>query len=173
MSQVSTTPAGASGKRHDRQAVSPGTSRTFTYYAHPDIGETAALLRDWGDVVTNPSLGLYGAVVVGPRGSTYSDPATGEDIGLKSPFRNLFLFNEFNYDQLITGPSGQTFPTILATPGIAYVSYHFELALGTQLALNNASRPGTHAAVVGLLDIFYDSILPKIGNWTINRGFPG
>ncbi len=96
-----------------------------------------------------------------------------QDIGLKPPFRNLFLFNEFNYDQLITGPSGQTFPTILATPGIAYVSYHFELALGTQLALNNASRPGTHAAVVGLLDIFYDSILPKIGNWTINRGFPG
>ncbi len=92
-----------------------------------------------------------------------------QDIGLKPPFRNLFLFNEFNYDQLITGPSGQTFPTILATPGIAYVSYHFELALGTQFALNNASRPGTHAAVVGLLDIFYDSILSKIGNWTINR----
>jgi hypothetical protein len=94
------------------------------------------------------------------------------DVGLKPPFRNLFLFNEFNYDQLITGPSGQTFPTISATPGIAYVSYHFELALGTQLALNNASRPGTHAAIIGLLDIFYDSILPKIGNWTINRGFP-
>jgi hypothetical protein len=96
-----------------------------------------------------------------------------QDIGLKPPFRNLFLFNEFNYDQLITGPSGQTFPTILATPGIAYVSYHFELALGTQFALNNASRPGTHAAVVGLLDIFYDSIIPRLGNWTINKGFGG
>ncbi|HKV54810.1 MAG TPA: hypothetical protein VJN94_09215, partial [Candidatus Binataceae bacterium] len=67
------------------------------------------------------------------------------DIGLKPPLRNLFLFNEFNYDQLITGPPGQTFPTLLATPGLAYVSYHFEVALGTQLALNNASRPGTHA----------------------------
>ena len=44
------------------------------------------------------------------------------DIGLKWPFRNLFLFNEINYDQLITGPPGQTFPTILATPGLAYVS---------------------------------------------------
>jgi hypothetical protein len=95
------------------------------------------------------------------------------DIGLKSPFRNLFLFNEFNYDQLITGPSGQTFPTILATPGIAYVGYHFELSLGTQFALNNASRPGTHAAVLGLLDIFYDSIIPRLGNWTINKGFGG
>jgi len=95
-----------------------------------------------------------------------------QDIGLKWPLRNLFLFNEINYDQLITGPSGQTFPTVLATPGIAYVSYHFELALGTQFALNNASVPGTHAAVVGLVDIFYDSLIPQIGNWTINRGFP-
>ena len=94
------------------------------------------------------------------------------DIGLKWPLRNLFLFDEINYDQLITGPSGQTFPTLLATPGIAFVSYHFELALGMQFALNDASRPGTHAAVLGLLDIFYDSIIPHIGNWTINRGFP-
>ena len=94
------------------------------------------------------------------------------DIGLKWPLRNLFFFNEINYDQLITGPAGQTFPTLLATPGIAYLSYHFELALGTQFALNNASVPGTHAAVLGLLDIFYDSIFPRFGNWTINRGFP-
>lgn len=95
-----------------------------------------------------------------------------QDIGLRPPFRNLFLFNEINYDQLITGPSGSTFPTLLATPGIAYVGYHFEVAVGTQFALNTASRPGTHAAVVGLFDIFYDSIIPHFGNWTINRGFP-
>ena len=93
-----------------------------------------------------------------------------QDIGLKWPLRNMFLFNEINYDQVITGPSGQTFPALLATPGIAYISYHFEVSLGTQFALNNAARPGTHAAVLGLLDIFYDSFFPKWGNWTINRG---
>ena len=93
-----------------------------------------------------------------------------QDIGLKWPLRNMFLFNEINYDQVITGPSGQTFPSLLATPGIAYISYHFEVSLGTQFALNNAARPGTHAAVLGLLDIFYDSFFPKWGNWTINRG---
>ena len=93
------------------------------------------------------------------------------DIGLKAPLRNMFLFNEINYDQLITGPPGQTFPTLLATPGVAYVSYHFELAVGTQFALNSASRAGNHASVVALLDIFYDSLFPKAGNWTINRGF--
>jgi hypothetical protein len=95
------------------------------------------------------------------------------DIGLKSPLRNLFLFTEFNYSQLIAGPALQTFPNIVATPGIAYVGYHFELSFGTQLALNRASVPGTHAVAIGLLDIFYDSIFPRIGNWTINRGFPG
>ena len=83
-----------------------------------------------------------------------------QDIGLRPPFRNLFLFSEFNYSQLVSGPSGQTFPQILMTPGIAYVGYHFELSVGTQLALNNAARPGTHAVVLGLLDIFYDLDIP-------------
>jgi hypothetical protein len=89
-----------------------------------------------------------------------------QDIGLKWPLRNMFLFNEFNYDQLVTGPPGQTFPTILATPGIAYVSYRFELSVGTQFALNQASVSGNHAAILGLLDIFYDSIIPQ-GNWKL------
>jgi hypothetical protein len=90
-----------------------------------------------------------------------------QEIGLQPPFRNLFLFSEFNYSQLIRGPSGQTFPQIVMTPGIAYVGYHFELSIGTQLALNNAARADTHAAVLGLLDIFYDSII-RDSNWTLN-----
>ena len=92
------------------------------------------------------------------------------DIGLKWPLRNMFLFNEINYDQLLRGPSGETFPALMATPGLAYISYHFEIAIGTQFALNNAAKPGTHAAVLGLVDIFYDSFFPKWGNWTINKG---
>ena len=91
-----------------------------------------------------------------------------QDVGLKAPFRNLFLYTEFNYSQFLEGSPGQTFPQILATPGIAYVGYRFEVSVGTQFALNNASRPGTHAAVIGLLDIFYDSIIPQ-GNWTLNQ----
>src|SRR5579862_3275792 len=90
-----------------------------------------------------------------------------EDIGLKPPFRNLFLYTEINYSELIRGPAGETFPNIVATPGIAYVGYRFELSLGTQFALNNAAVAGTHAAVIGLLDIFYDSFIPQ-GNWTLN-----
>ena len=129
-----------------------------------------------GDVGYLPALGgqtshdLFANAVV-----EYSLPYLSnnvQDIGLKWPFRNLYLFTEFNYEQLVKGPSGQTFPSIMATPGIAYVSYHYELSIGTQLALNNASMPANHATIIGLVDIFYDSFFPKWGNWTINRG-PG
>ncbi len=84
------------------------------------------------------------------------------DIGLKWPLRNMYLYTEFNYDQLITGPSGQTFPQILATPGVAYMDYYFELSLATQFALNHATVPNNHAAVLGLIDLFIDDIFP----WT-------
>jgi hypothetical protein len=143
-------------------------NRFFTKYIRP-----FGIQSDFGYV---PALGghtshhMFADAVI-----EYSIPYLSnnvKDIGLPELLRNLFLFNEINYDQLITGPSSETFPTLIATPGVAYVSYHFELALATQFALNNASRPGNHAAVLGLLDIFYDSIFPKLGNWTINRGFP-
>lgn len=89
-----------------------------------------------------------------------------KDIGLPPPLRNMFLFTEINYSQLIAGPSGETFPSLVMTPGIAYVSYRFQVSVGTQFALNNASIPDTHAVVLALLDIFYDTFLPQ-GNWTI------
>lgn len=69
------------------QTVAPGQSRTYTYYAHPEIGETVALVRDWGDVQQNPGLGLYGAIIVGPPGTRYSDPVTGEDMGSQAGWR--------------------------------------------------------------------------------------
>jgi hypothetical protein len=69
------------------QAVAPGASRTYTFYASPEIGETTALVRDWGNVIANPRLGLYGAIVVGPRGTTYTDPMTGADVSTKASWR--------------------------------------------------------------------------------------
>jgi len=69
------------------QAVPPGERRTFTYYAHPEIGETVAMVRDWGDVLTNPGLGLYGAIIVGQAGATYTDPVTGEDMSMQAGWR--------------------------------------------------------------------------------------
>ncbi|MFN2593007.1 MAG: hypothetical protein ABR532_09280, partial [Candidatus Dormibacteria bacterium] len=72
--------AGVAAGAEPPQAVEPGGSRTYTLYASPEVGETAALVRDWGDVLRNPGLGLYGAVIVGPRGSRYTDARTGADV---------------------------------------------------------------------------------------------
>ena len=77
------------------------------------------------------------------------------------------MFTEINYNQLIAGPPGETFPNIVATPGVAYVGYNFEFGVGTQLALNQAAVSGTHAVMIALLDIFYDSIVPQVGNWRV------
>lgn len=87
------------------------------------------------------------------------------DIGLKWPLRNMYLYTEFNYDQVITGPAGQTFPQILITPGLAFMNYYLELSLATQLALNRATVANNHAAVIVLLDLFIDDMFPQV-NWT-------
>jgi hypothetical protein len=69
----------AAGNEPD-QSVPPGGTRSYTYYASPEVGETAALGRDWGNVLTNPRLGLYAAIVVGPRRASYRDPSTGASL---------------------------------------------------------------------------------------------
>ena len=69
------------------QTVAPGDSKTYTFFAHPEYGEGAALVRDWGNVLVNPGLGLYGAIVVGPEGAEYTDPVTGEDVSLAASWR--------------------------------------------------------------------------------------
>jgi hypothetical protein len=90
------------------------------------------------------------------------------DFGLKWPLRNMYLYAEFNYDQLIAGPSGQTFPDIRVTPGLAYMDHYMELSLATQFPINNATVPNVHAAVLGLVDLFIDDIFPWT-NWTPMR----
>jgi len=75
--------AGVAAGFEPAQATAPGASRTYTYYASPETGQTVALLRDWADVLRSPGLGLYGAIVIGPTGATYTDPHSGADIGAR------------------------------------------------------------------------------------------
>jgi FtsP/CotA-like multicopper oxidase with cupredoxin domain len=82
-----TQSAGVAAGREPVQAVEPNGTRTYTLYASPEVGPTTSLLRDFGDVLDNPGLGLYGAIVVGPKGSTYTDPATGADVGRTSTWK--------------------------------------------------------------------------------------
>lgn len=81
------TSLGVAAGNHPTQTVQPGATRPYTYFADPAVGETVALVRDWGNVIENPRLGLYGAIIVGPRGASYSDPVTGEDMSLKAGWR--------------------------------------------------------------------------------------
>ncbi len=69
------------------QSVAPGDRRTYTFFAHPEYGEGPALVRDWGNVLVNPGLGLYGAIVVAPAGAAFTHPETGEDVSLASSWR--------------------------------------------------------------------------------------
>ncbi len=72
------------GNNPGDQTIAPGESRAYTYYAHPANKETTSLVWDGGNIVVNPRNGLYGAVIVGPRGSQYRDPLTGGDLSQKN-----------------------------------------------------------------------------------------
>ncbi|MBA3611389.1 MAG: multicopper oxidase domain-containing protein [Nitrospirales bacterium] len=72
------------GNNPGDQTVASGESRTYTYYADPFNGETQSLVWDWGNVAMNPRNGLFGGIIIGPKGSQYRDPKTGEDISLKN-----------------------------------------------------------------------------------------
>jgi len=72
------------GNNPGDQTVASGESRTYTYYADPFNGETQSLVWDFGNAAMNPRNGLFGGIVIGPKGSTYRDPKTGEDISLKN-----------------------------------------------------------------------------------------
>jgi manganese oxidase len=57
------------------QVVPVGERRAYTFFAHPECGEGAAMLRDGGDLAGSGALGLYGAVVIGPPGVVYEPEA--------------------------------------------------------------------------------------------------
>ncbi len=59
------------------QSVARGDARTSTFYASPEVGEGVAMLRDQGDPINGPAMGLYGAVVVTARGAAVLDATTG------------------------------------------------------------------------------------------------
>ena len=72
------------GRNQGDQTIAPGESRVYTYYADPSLGEIASLVWDWGNPMLNPRNGLFGAIVIGPKGAKYRDPKTGADISHKN-----------------------------------------------------------------------------------------
>lgn len=75
------------GNNPGDQTVAPGQGKIYTFYAHPEYGENAALIQDWGNVLENPRDGLYGAIIIGPRGSKYRDPVSGADLSTRNAWQ--------------------------------------------------------------------------------------
>ena len=88
------------------------------------------------------------------------------DSAIHLPFeqysKNLVPFTEFNYQQVAFGKT-TTPPDWRITPGLAYLTQYYELAIATQLALNNAASSQDHSAVLVQLSIYYDQIWPVTG----------
>src|SRR4051812_12581479 len=68
---------------NSEQTVAPGGSQDYRFYA-PDAATGAALISDFGDDNAQRN-GLYGAIVISPPGSSFTDPVTGalKSIGTK------------------------------------------------------------------------------------------
>ncbi len=123
------------------QTIAPGESRTYTYYADPASGEIASLVWDWGNVLLNPRNGLFGAIIIGPKGAQYRDPKTGADLSgrsswaadvlvdrsvagyeRRSNYRDVSLF--FQDEDNIIGTSFM--PYVQNTAGLTGVNYRSE-----------------------------------------------
>ncbi|MGV7222579.1 MAG: multicopper oxidase domain-containing protein [Nitrospinales bacterium] len=75
------------GNNPGDQTVAPGKSKTYTYYAHPDFNINGGLIWDFGNLTGNVRDGLYGGIIIGPRGSIYRDPETGKDITMGNSWK--------------------------------------------------------------------------------------
>ena len=77
------------------QTVPVGSTRTYTFFAHPEYGTGAAMLRDGGDLAHSGSRGLYGAIAIAPEGSSFDDAASWSTV-VRTPndeaWRDVVLF---------------------------------------------------------------------------------
>jgi hypothetical protein len=79
------------------------------------------------------------------------------------PWVNLVPYAQFNYSQSLIASHLNTLPDFRLTPGVAYMGENCEVSFGTQFALNGASPTRDRVAVIGLVEIFYDEIVPTLG----------
>jgi len=75
------------GNNPGDQTVAPGKSKNYEYYAHPGFKINGALIWDFGNLTTNLRDGMFGGIIIGPRGSVYRDPETGKDISLGNSWK--------------------------------------------------------------------------------------
>lgn len=85
---------------------------------------------------------------------------------LPVPLRDLVLrldpFAEFNYEQIAAGRRRSTPPDFRVTPGLAWLWGPYQLTIGTQVALSRTASHNDQAAVIGLLDVVLDDVIPAV-----------
>jgi len=86
-------------------------------------------------------------------------------LNVQPEIRNLVPFAEFTYEQVTAARYAGTPPDLAVLPGIAYVTDAWQVSIATALALNDATVPFDHGAVIGLLSLTLDKIIPG-GGWT-------
>lgn len=72
----------ASDPHQLEETAPPDAARTYIFYAHPEVGETFAPVASMADIVNDPRMGLFGAIIVHPVGATFTHPVTGEDLNV-------------------------------------------------------------------------------------------
>jgi len=100
------------------QTVAPGGSKLYRFYADTErIG--GGLISDYGDITKTGVMGLYGAVVVAPAGSTFTHVVSGQptDVGTqvdvhtpgKPSYRDYSVFMSDNDPRI--GQNTMPYPT--------------------------------------------------------------
>ena len=77
------------------QTVGPGESKLYRWYADEEVGATN--LTDFGDLRGHRHHGLFAGLNIEPKGATYHDPQTGEEIksGVSADIRVPGADNDF------------------------------------------------------------------------------
>ena len=115
------------------QTVAPGDTRDYRFYA-PYASTGAALVSDFGDSDAQRN-GLYGAIVISPAGSSFTDPATGEpkSVGTKidvhTPSGNGYRDFTLLFSDADARIGQDVMPYPVDVTGPALINYHSAPAL--------------------------------------------
>jgi hypothetical protein len=85
-----------------------------------------------------------------------------QHLGLQKELLNFVPFAEFTYEQVVRARQPGT-PDLAVLPGIAYMTDTWQVSVATAFALNNATVPYDHAAVITLLSLTLDKLIPGAG----------
>ncbi|WP_324097118.1 hypothetical protein [Candidatus Binatus sp.] len=77
--------------------------------------------------------------------------------------RDLTPHLDFDYAQYLSAHRNSSAPDFELTPAIAWLNSTFEINLGVQVALNRASSGTGAVALVWLLGVSYDQLMPALG----------